>query len=403
MTVLRYYCTHARPARQTALWPDWRSTVMAHRHLIGRTGSGKTTLAKEWLIQDIHDGYGVCYFDPHGHDTDDILNYIPKKRRGDVIIFDPTQYAIPWNPLVSENVPLTADTFATGIRVAYKFTDVSTSRLTGVLYNAFAALMETKQSLFGLYLILAHPQYRTQIIKDTTDPIVREFWEWLDGLPSKERLQQTESTYTKVQVLMADPRIRAICGSKTGFDFKDIVKDKILFVRLPQGELGLEKTALIGNLLLAQVHQACLGRDTTVPFSLYLDEVHTWAPFIVKEMLSGIRKFNVQVTGVHQYIRQLDPELLDSFTANSDQYIFRVSKDDAERLPKLKPNEIFGQLHELEPFEYVRFEGQRYSLHRTEPLSHPLYTASSREIHSNISRNLVAPATREVEALLARY
>lgn len=372
-----------------------------HRHIIGASGSGKTTLAKQWMLEDIHAGHGVCYFDPHGHDTDDILNYIPRNRRSDVVIFDPTQYAIPWNPLVSDNIPQTADTFATSMRVAYKFTDISTSRFSGVLYNAFAALMETNQSLFGLYLLLAKQKYRAEISGQIQNDVVSDYWTMIDALTTRERWQQIESTWTKVQVLMADPRIQAICGSTSGFDFKDIVTDKILFVRLPQGELGVEKTALLGNLLLAQIHQACLGRDTTIPFCLYMDEVHTWAPFILKEMLSGIRKFNVQLTAVHQYLKQVEPTLLDSLATNATQYIFRVSFEDAQNLPAVKPQDF--QLHELEPYQMVVFGGGGYERLHTEPLTFVPYAKSAQTIHSNITRNHVRPATKEVAKLLERW
>ena len=200
---------------------------------------------------------------------------------------------------------------------------------------------------------------------------------------------------------MADPRIRAICGAKTGINIWDMVKDKILFVRLPQGELGVEKTALLGNILLAQIHQACLGRDTAIPFNWYVDEVHTFAPFTIKEVLSGARKFGVHFTGIHQYTAQLDPTLLDSFTANAQQYIFRVSLQDAQNLPAVKPQDF--QLHELEPYRMVVFAGGTYTSEHTSPLSHTPYAAAARQIDANLRRNYVKPATKEIEGIISKH
>jgi hypothetical protein len=376
---------------------------MAHQYIIGASGSGKTSLAKQQIIEHIRAGNAVCYFDPHGTDTDDLLQYIPRKRRSDVIIFDLTRYQIPWNPLDTANIPRTADAFDTAMRSAYGFTGISTGDFSVVIKNSFMALMEARQCLFGMYLLLSSSDYRNDIIKDIHNTVVADFWTTLDAMSEKDRWALIKSTYTKIQTLMADPRIVAICGLKTAYNLSDIVRDKILFVRLPQGELGVEKAALIGNLLMAQIHQACLSRDTTLPFYWYVDEVHHFAPFTIREVLSGARKFNVHLTGIHQYTAQLDPALIDSFTANADRLIFRVNLEDAQALPKLKPNEIFGQLHELENFQYVRFTGQTYGLQRVPESPYSPYTASARQIDANHRRNLVKPATREIQALIRKY
>lgn len=362
---------------------------MEHRHIIGKTGTGKSTLAKGWLLDDIHAGHAVIYIDPHGYDTDDLLQYIPKARRRDVIVFDPTRYMIPWNPLATDNIPRTADSLATAMRVAYGFSDISTSRFSGVLFNAISALMEAGHGLLGIYLMLEADEYCDTILKDTTNPVVKAYWTRLRSLTPRDRWAQIESTYTKMQTLMADPRIRAIGGRRSAIDIADIVKDKVLFVRLPQGELGVEKCALIGNLLLVQIHAACLRRDLAVPLSLYIDEVHTFSPVTIREMLSGVRKFNVSLTAINQYAAQLDPALLDSLAANAEQYIFRVGYEDADRIPKVRPQDV--QPWELANFEYIRFRGANYERLPTSPLPYQPYKTSAREIDANMRRNFVRP------------
>ena len=252
-----------------------------HNHIVGASGSGKSTWTKQNIIDDIHNGFAVCYVDPHGTDTDELLQYIPRKRRADVAIFDPSQFAIPWNPLETENIPLAANTFLTSIKAAWHYDGMPTPRLDGMLYNSLVALMEAKQSLFGLYLILTNHSYRQHVLLLISDPVVRNFWTWFDDLPEKQQLEHSDSTLNKIQILMADPRIRAICGSKSAINIQEYVDRKVLFLRLPQGEIGVDKSALLGSMLLSQIHQACMARDTTVPFHLYIDEAQTFAPHTI--------------------------------------------------------------------------------------------------------------------------
>jgi hypothetical protein len=391
------------PEYHTALVGDWRGTLMAHshNHIVGGTGSGKSTLMKRWIIDAIRDGHAVCYIDPHGHDTDDILQYIPIKRRRDVVIFDPSQFATPWNPLQTENIPLAANTFLTSIKSAWQYDNMPTPRLDGVLYNALVALMEAQHGLFGLYLILTSTEYRQHVIRSISDPVVKRYWQWFDGLNEKQQLEQSDSTLNKVQILMADPRIRAVCGADTAINIPELVQDKILFIRLPQGEIGVDKSALLGSMLLAQIHQACLSRDSSLPFHLFIDEVHTFAPGTITELLSGSRKFGVSVTIVHQYMRQLEPSLLDSARANCVEYIFRVSVDDRKLLPDLGDQEI--QPYELEPYQCWIFGDGRQRLELTHPIPYLVLDKSRDRIIANQRKYLERPATREVQTLLNKF
>ena len=374
---------------------------MAHRQLIGQSGTGKTTLMKEWLLDDIHTGHAVCYIDPHGTDTDDLLQYIPRARRQDVIVFDPTQFAIPWNPLRSDNVPLTASMFVNSFRSVWGYDQMSTPRMDGMVYNLLVALIEARQGLFGMWLMFVSDKYRKHVIEGILDPVVQRYWQDYDLLPDKQRLEQSESTFNKVQILMADPRVRAICGTRSAFDIEDLIRDKILFIRLPQGELGIEKTAVLGSLLLAQIHQACLRRDTATPFHLYVDEVHTFAESSIREMLSGVRKFNVELTVVHQYLGQLGEQFRASVKANTDQYVFKVSTEDSEHFGGVGGTNI--QPHELEPYHAWVFDRVKPCMIHTQPLSYAPYSASARQIRAHHVRHLVRPADREIDALLTKY
>lgn len=392
---------HPSPARHTALVGDWRSAVMAHRHIMGASGSGKSTLMKQWILDAINDNEAVCYIDPHVHDTDDLLQYIPSKRRHHTVVFDPTRYSIPWNPLQTDNVPLTASIMAEAIKIAWGYGEASTPRMDGMIFNSLFALMEADQGLFGLYLLLTSQSYRTEVMAKIKDPVIKHFWHWFDGLPRKEQYQQTESTINKVQLLMADPRIRAIAGQRTSFSLTDQVRDGILFIRLPQGELGVQKSGLIGSLLLTQLHQVALGRDTTVPFGLYIDEVHNFADVSIREMLSGIRKTNTMLTVCHQYSAQVSSALWSSIRANCESYAFRTSFADRLSFPELRPQEI--QPHELLLYKYWQFSDSRPTLKGTNPLTHTPFPASARQIDANHRRNLHAPATNEINQLIEKF
>lgn len=150
----------------------------------------------------------------------------------------------------------------------------------------------------------------------------------------------------------------------------------------------MQKAALIGSLLLVQIHQACLRRDTALPFQLFIDEVHTFAPYTIAEMLSGIRKYNVQLTTVHQYLAQLHPLLLASVKANSTQYVFRLSFEDSRSFPELGDQEL--QPYELEPYQAWVFGHHKPQLVTTAPLSFQQYEASARQIDANLRRNYCA-------------
>lgn len=356
---------------------------------------------KQWIIDAIHKGHGVCYIDPHGHDTDELLHYIPRARRTATTIFDPTRFPIAWNPLTGSNVPLIATSFVDTFRITSGYTNIATPRLDALIYNAVYGLVEAKEGLFGLYLMLVSGAYRTHVLEAVTNPVVVSFWRWYEALSEKRREEFTESTFTKVQALMADPRIMAITGKDNRLDLSAVAADGLLFLRLPQGEMGLGKTSLIGSLFLSQLHQLLLARNTAVPFELYVDEAHNFAPQSLVEMLSGIRKANVSVTICHQYMSQLDIHLLASLRANADTFAFRSSLEDVRYFPELGQGNI--ATNELFPFQYWHMADGRPQLRTSEPISVDSYPASARQVLANVQRNLVADATAENISLMGRF
>jgi hypothetical protein len=374
---------------------------MAHRHLLGKADSGQNTLATEWALHDIKNNHAICYFDFAGTDTATIISRIPKSRTHQVIDFAPAQYAIPYNPLITDTPTLTADTLATAIKYGFGFADTPTARMSGLLYNLLMALISARQGLFGMFLMLDSDSYREHVLRAVSDPVVLRYWHWYGSLPDKQQYEERSSTYNKVQMLMADPRIRDISGTRSAFDLKDIVTDKILFIRLPQGEFGVEKVQLLSNLWLTQIHQAAMSRDRTVPLSIYINDFYRLAPATLKDILATGSEYNLSLTLSNQYLDQVDRSLMDSISANTDQYIFRVSKEDADRLPAVKPQDFL--LFETHPSEYVRFHDGSYSRGTVGPLTHLPVPASAGKIHDRMRFNLHSPATKEIAELLKKH
>lgn len=372
---------------------------MAHVHIFGASGSGKSTFTRQRILEAIHRGDALAYFDPHGHDTDELISHIPRKHRPNVILFDPSKFSIPNNPLISDNYHKTAQSLTTAIATVWGYGDVVTPRMDGVLYNSLIALIEAKQGLFGLYLILVSDSYRRHVLKSTKNLVVKSFWAWFETLSDKDQFQVIESTLNKVQILMADPRIMAISGKRDKLSLTTAVNGKILLFRLPQGEMGIEKTALIGSLLLVQLHEALLSRDTSVPFHVFIDEAHTFAQEPIAEMLSGIRKQNVSLTVAHQYLGQLAPQLRASLKANAVPHLFRLSIEDSESYPELgnvvKP-------YELLDFQYWRL-GRPPSIHYSESIDYPVFKTARRDIEANMRMHYHLPATEENEKLMRQY
>lgn len=368
---------------------------MAHQHIIGQSGSGKSTLALQQLITDIRSGHAAIFIDPHGHDTDTLLAYIPAKRRSDVVVFDPTRYSVPWNPLLTDTIPVTAESLAMAVKYAWGFGDSPTARMFGTIYFAIAACMEAKTTLLGWYRILTDTAYKTRVLERVSDPVVQEYWTWLDTLKSTERNAELGSTLNKVRVLFADPRIRALCHPDNRLDIPALVQNGILLIRLPQGELGLEKTRVLGSMLLTLIHQAAAKRDPTTPLRIVVDECYNFAPDELTAMLAGIRKQNVHLTCIHHYVDQLPGKLLSSLLANAEQHVFRVPVGDERYLPAVQENNV--QPSELFPYSYITYNQGKATQHATQPLPPPTNPASPRIIDAHLRRHYHRSPAKEID------
>ncbi len=314
---------------------------LQHVFVIGRTGTGKSTALKSFILQDIEAGAGCAFFDPHGDDTAQLLSLVPPSRLNDVILYDPSDFDFPigFNPL--HNVPPQRRPF-----VASAVVDCFRAiwghswgpQVEMFVYAGVAALLDMPDgTLMGLKFLLTSPTYRKRVLARVADPAIRDFWEtdFATHMPEREQRERTLSTLNKIGALIADPAIRNSIGqAKNAIDFADILDRRLIFIaRLPQGELGIEKSSLIGALLLSNFHLHALGRNDRTPFHLFLDEFHHFGNSTVIEMLSGIRKFGVSVTLACQYLDQLSPAMRAAVLGTVGSMLaFRTGSLDAEVL-----------------------------------------------------------------------
>ena len=331
---------------------------MEHSYYVGRSGSGKSSLMLHHAIETIAAGRGLFFLDPHGADITKLLDYIPPRRRPDVIYFDPTHVPIAFNPLDRVTNPdQTAEALLYAFRDIWRFGQASTPVFDEYVLHGFLTLIQVPQTtLLHLRPILTSETYRSEVTAKLTDPYLQSFWGDFDSLTAKERRNEIRSTKNKINAIIADSRLRATLGqAKSAFKMADVLKGKIFLARLPMGELGLQKTRLLGMLLLTQLHVAALSRTRTTPFHVFVDEMHHFQGTALMEMLSGIRKFGVTLHLSHQYIRQLTPDMRDAVVANAGaKHLFRTGKQDGEFFDELvtSPKHSVTLLHELRPFHY---------------------------------------------------
>lgn len=337
---------------------------MENIFIIGQTGTGKSTLMKDMMLKDIHAGQGILYIDPHGPDTDDLLQFIPYERRNDVILFDPsdTDRTMAWNPLeINGHIAIITSTIERAIKDNSGYQDTGTPTMSLYIRNTIFALLEAGEPLTGMSFMLTSPRYRLKVLEKVQDPLIKRFWSDFEILTTKDKRQEIASTYNKAFSMILDQRIRNIISQKKSmFSPREALNGKIILARLPQGQLGFEQVRMLGLLILSQLHLSALAHPASVPTRIYLDEVHTFEGGTLAEMLTGIRKYGVSLTMAHQNLSQLSPKLLSTILGNTGQkYIFRVSLPDATALNEHQgPDNYHYELNKLPRFLARLFDGE---------------------------------------------
>ena len=324
-----------------------RADRRAHMYVVGKTGTGKSTLIETLIARDLESGKGLAVFDPHGDLIQRVLSRVPERRRDDLIYFNASEPRQPlgFNPL--ERVPVTKRPLvASAVLDAFRklWADSWGPRLEHILRNALLGLLDQPSATLADVLpLLIDRNFRRVAITHMTNPQVRMFWsQEYEGYPVKFRAEAIAPIQNKVGAFLANPLLyKILANSETTLNLRTIMDErKILLVDLAKGKMGGDASALLGALLVASIGWSAFGR-AEVPekdradFYVYLDEFHTFTTLSLAGMLSELRKYHVGLILAHQYAAQLDPPVRDAIIGNAGTIIsFRVGLDDAEVLAK---------------------------------------------------------------------
>jgi energy-coupling factor transporter ATP-binding protein EcfA2 len=324
-----------------------RDDRRAHMYLIGKTGTGKSTLLETLIRQDIVSGQGLALLDPHGDLVEKILTRLPEHRKDDLIYFnvpDHTQ-ALSLNPLESIS-PLKRPLAASGLLEVFKklWMDSWGPRLEHIMRNALLALLDQPQATLADVLRLLNDQaFRKEAIVQIKNAQVREFWaKEYENYPTRFRMEAIAPIQNKVGAFLANPILNKIfTQTKSAFYLRRVMDEgKILLVNLAKGKIGEDTSMLLGALLITRVGLAALSRadipeEDRKDFHLYIDEFQNFTTLSLASMLSELRKYRVNMIFAHQYLSQLDPQVRDAILGNVGTLIsFRLGVTDAEILEK---------------------------------------------------------------------
>ena len=299
------------------------SDRLRHMYMIGKTGSGKTSLFLSMIIQDILKGNGVGVLDPHGDLIRDILQYIPEERIKDVILIDPSDYERPVGINVLElDDPMLIDKEASNLKGAFQtiFKDSWGPRLAYILNNCIVAMMAIPgTTILGIKRILIDDDYRKFIISGLQNLTIREFFEKEFAQMKTNSKLATEAIspiQNKIGPFEAIKIVRNIlCQKNSTINFRNAMDTKkIVLINLSKGLAGSDVMSLFGSLIISKIQNAALSRANTeeskrVPFYLYIDEFQNFTSDTFMEILSESRKYGLGLYLTNQLIDQLSEEM----------------------------------------------------------------------------------------------
>ncbi len=319
-----------------------------HVYVIGKTGMGKSTLLENMAVQDIKNGNGLAFIDPHGQTAETLLNYIPEERKSDVLYFAPFDTDCPVSFNVMEDVgPERRHLVVSGLMSVFKkiWVDAWSARMEYILSNTLLALLEYPEStLLGVNRMLSDKDYRALVVANIKDPSVRSFWVDEFAKYNERYMQEAgDAIKNKIGQFTSNPLIRNIVGQPhSSFDIRKMMDErKILIMNLSKGLVGESNANLLGSMLTTRVYLAAMSRANLSPeemdkapnFYFYVDEFQSFANATFANILSEARKYKLNLTIAHQYIEQMEEEVRNAVFGNVGTIIaFRVGPFDAEVL-----------------------------------------------------------------------
>jgi hypothetical protein len=318
-----------------------------HIYVIGKTGTGKSSLLGRMIVSDLERGNGVAFIDPHGDLAEMLLHHVPLGRIHDVVYLNAgdLDYPVPFNPL--EHVDQTQHHLVVSelISIFKKiWAEFWGPRLEHILrYSLFTLLEYPRSTLLDLPPLLTDKAFRHDVLRYVSQEPVRSFWvnefekysPWL-------KAEATAPILNKVGQFLTSLPLRNIVGQpRNSFSVRSLMDEgKILIVNLSKGSIGEDTASLLGAMVVTDIYLAALsrtqlGEDRRRPFYLYVDEFHAFLTLSFADILSEARKYGLHLTLAHQYMSQLKDEVRAAIFGNVGTIIsFRVGSEDAELLAR---------------------------------------------------------------------
>lgn len=397
-----------------------QAALQRHLYVVGKTGTGKSTLLKNLFLELVESGQGVALIDPHGDLASSLLDLLPRRDAARVVYFNPSDYEHPiaWN-IVADVPADERPTVAAGIVSALKnvWGDSWGPRLEYILYNGIRALLDAEHTtLLGLSKMLTNDTYRAWVVRQIEDPFVKAFWtEEFEAYDQRFRQEAIAPIQNKIGVLVTNPVLRNILGQvKRKIDLPFRMNSGGIFIaNLSKGAIGEAPANLIGSLLVSEFQRAAMARSAMPEskrrdFCLIIDEFQNFTTGAFASILSEARKFRLALVLSHQFTSQLQPNIRDAVFGNVGTTIaFQTGFSDAELLANEYAN-TFAPSHfvDLERFHILvkpsAIDGAEQPFRgRTHPCA-TLRTGSHKAIIRN-SRERYTTDRHAVEEKLRRW
>lgn len=325
-----------------------------HLYVVGQTGTGKSYFLRQLAAQDMATGQGIAFFDPHGEEIENLLGLVPKERTEDVIVFDPGDLERPlglnmleYNPQYPEQKTFIVNEMINIFDRLYDLKQTGGPMFEQYMRNALLLLMDDPReqaTLMDVPRVFADPDYRAKLLSKCQNGVTRDFWEKEAEKAGGEAALQNITPYvtSKFNTFVANDYMRPIISQpKSAFNFREVMDSgKILLVNLSKGRLGDINSNLLGMILVGKLTMAALSRvdiagEQRRDFFLYIDEFQSVTTDSISTILSEARKYRLNLTVGHQYIKQLQEKIRDAVFGNVGSICaFRVGSEDAEFLAK---------------------------------------------------------------------
>jgi len=334
-----------------------------HVYVIGQTGTGKSGLLKEMVRQDIQNGKGVCFIDPHGDTVEDLLSHIPENRVQDVVYVNPGDIERPvglnfleYDPRFPEQKSLIVNELLDIFNKLYDMKTVGGPAFEQYFRNATMLVMEDPASgntLLEIVRVLIDKEFRDYKLSRSANIVVNSFWQKIAEKATGEQGLQNYAPYVtnKFDNFLSNDIMRPIIAQEhSAFSFREAMDtQKILLINLSKGRLGELNSSLLGLIIVGRILIAALSRvdiadeSARKDFFCYIDEFQNVTTKSIATILSEARKYRLSLIVAHQFLGQLEDEIKKAVFGNVGSILsFRIGSDDAEFMSKqFEP--VFGE------------------------------------------------------------